>query len=257
MAHTREKLVNDLKALGVQEGDELFIHSSFKSLGEVECGAATVIQALEDAVGKNGTILMPSFNLVKEDREKIWDVNTTPSTVGYLTEFFRKMPGTYRSDHYCHSVAARGNRARYFVDGHRGATGMKSPWDNPNYGCDFGDESPFVKLYKTPNSKILMIGVDYHSSTFCHFVEVKYWNERLASDPKAEYIWLWREKLGEYWDSVGNLNQGKIGNADSRLFKIKDFVDKLLDAVKKDPRPFLQIYAITDCRLMPALCNLI
>lgn len=204
-------------------------------MGEIEGGAATVISALEEAVGKDGTILMPSFNLVDAmERERIWNVNTTPSTVGYLTEFFRKMPGTLRSDHYCHSVAARGKNARFFVEGHRGATGMKSPWDTPNYGCDFGKTSPFVKLYESKDSKILMLGVDYRSSTFCHLVEVMYWNERLSVDENARYVWLSREKLGEYWDSLGRLKQGKVGNADCRLFYIKDFVDTLLDAVRKD-----------------------
>ncbi len=33
--HTRTSLARDLRALGVGAGDTLFVHSSFKSLGEV------------------------------------------------------------------------------------------------------------------------------------------------------------------------------------------------------------------------------
>ena len=33
--HTRTSLARDLRALGVRAGDTLFVHSSFKSLGEV------------------------------------------------------------------------------------------------------------------------------------------------------------------------------------------------------------------------------
>ena len=55
--HTHETLTHDLKNLGVELGDTLFIHSSFKSLGPVEGGAGTVVGALEDAVGREGTHL--------------------------------------------------------------------------------------------------------------------------------------------------------------------------------------------------------
>ena len=55
--HTRETLTHDLKNLGVESGDTLFIHSSFKSLGPVEGGAGTVVNALEDARWTRGTHL--------------------------------------------------------------------------------------------------------------------------------------------------------------------------------------------------------
>ena len=66
--HTRETLARDLRDLGVEPGDILFVHSSLKSLGPVNGGAGTVIDALEDAVGPEGLVLMPSFNLVEWDR---------------------------------------------------------------------------------------------------------------------------------------------------------------------------------------------
>ncbi|HOL49423.1 MAG TPA: AAC(3) family N-acetyltransferase [bacterium] len=229
---TKEKLVSNLKNIGVEEGDVLFIHSSFKSIGKVEGGAQTVIDALKESVGEKGTILMPVFNLVK-DRPGTWNVTTTPSTTGYLTEYFRTLPGTVRSDHYSHSVAAWGAHAYEFVSGHRGAKGMISPWDHEQFGCTYGYESPFMKLYCHTKSKILMLGVDYHSSTFCHLVEVIFWNERLLTDQKASYVSINREKLGQYFDSLGKLTRSFIGQADSRLFKIRDFVDTLCREVRK------------------------
>ncbi|MBT7549777.1 MAG: aminoglycoside N(3)-acetyltransferase, partial [Gemmatimonadetes bacterium] len=114
MTATQVSLCADLCRLGVEPGDILFIHSSFKSLGPVDGGAETVVRALEDAVGSAGLILMPSFQLVPSERDQRaagWDWATTPSTVGWLTEYFRRMPDTVRSDHYSHSVAARGGRA--------------------------------------------------------------------------------------------------------------------------------------------------
>ncbi len=49
-------LLDDLRKLGVDPGDVLFVHSSFKSLGPVEGGTAAIIAALEQAVGPEGTL---------------------------------------------------------------------------------------------------------------------------------------------------------------------------------------------------------
>lgn len=238
--HTRESLAPDLARLGVVPGDVLFIHSSFKSLGPVDGGADTVVQALEDAVGPDGTVLMPSFNLV-EKREETWDHPTTPSTVGWLTEFSRQMPGTIRSDHYSHSVAARGNRAEWFVSGHLDRVGMKSPWDRDQWGYTYGSNSPMIRAYDA-DGKILMLGVDYNSSTYMHIVEVTYWNEALQEDPEADYYWINRPVTGEYWDSLDRQDRGRIGNSDCRLFRIREFVDTLLQAAKEEPQRFFKYW---------------
>ena len=78
--YTREKLTQDFTDLGIEKRDTLFIHSSFKSLGPVDSGAGTVISALEEAIGQDGLILMPTFNLQpsREERVASWDVATTP-----------------------------------------------------------------------------------------------------------------------------------------------------------------------------------
>ncbi|MDP7250489.1 MAG: AAC(3) family N-acetyltransferase [Planctomycetota bacterium] len=235
-----DRLLQDLQSLGVETGDTLFIHSSFKSLGKVEGGAGTVVQALESVVGGSGTVLMPSFNLVENDlRVSTWDLDTTPSTVGWLTEFFRQMEGTVRSDHYSHSVAARGHRAEWFTGDHRAQEGMISPWDQLPWGCTYGGESPMLKAY-SEGGKILMLGVDYKSSTYMHVVEVMHWNERIAEDSAADYFWIDRYKLGDYWDSLERSCLGKVGNSDCRLFPIKDFVDSCLAAAKQNPAEFFK-----------------
>jgi len=233
-----ERLAADLIALGVQPGDTLFIHSSFKSLGPVEGGAGTVIAALERAVGTEGLLLMPSFNIKVNGpgaRAALWRIDSTPSTVGWLTEYFRAMPGTVRSEHYSHSVAARGRGQAEFVDGHMRNEGMESPWDLAPWGRTYGICSPFVKAYEG-GGKILMIGVNYESSTFAHLVEVTYWNERRRGNPAMPFVAFDRAKLGAYWDGLGRLRRGKVGDADCRLFAIHDYVDTLAAAVRREPK---------------------
>ena len=228
LPHAQEELVDDLRALGAQAGEILFVHSSFKSLGHVQGGAGAVITALEDAIGPEGLLLMPSFNLLesRELRVKAWNVETAPSTVGWLTEYFRRMPGTYRSDHYSHSVAARGEGAREFVSSHRCREGLRSPWDREPWGKTFGTHSPMFKAYRE-GGRLLMLGVDYESSTYRHLVESICWNSWLERDRKAVFHALRWNLLGDFWDRKGNLRRGLVGDADCRLFSIRKFVDTL------------------------------
>ena len=94
------------------------------------------------------------------------------------------------------------------------------------------------RAYKT-DAKLLMIGVDYETSTYIHVVEVIHWNKRLAQDPQASFIGLNRPKLGAFWDTLGQLRRGKVGNSDCRLFHIKTYVDTLLTEVEGNPEPYL------------------
>ena len=242
--YSRSDLTEDLRRLQVETGDILFVHSSFKSLGQVDGDAESVIQALEAAIGPAGLLLMPSFNLVQwELRPQTWDHAATPSTVGWITEFFRRLPGVYRSDHYSHSVAARGNGAQAFVAGHLNQEGYCSPWDRQPWGRTFGLHSPMHKAYLA-DAKLLMLGVDYYSSTYIHLVETMYWDSLRAKNQQGEkvpgYPALDRLLLGAYWERMGTLRRGRVGDAACRLFSVRRYVDALLAEVERDARPYLR-----------------
>ena len=235
---TRPQLEADLRRLGVCPGDLLFIHSSFKSLGTVCGGVETVIEALAATVGPGGMILMPSFHLIEmAERPRQWNRASTPSSVGWITECFRRLPATCRSDHYSHSVAAQGPGAATFVADHRSQLGLVSPWDRRPWGRTYGTHSPMYRAYER-GGKLLMLGVDYESSTYCHLVEVILWNRRLALDPEAQYIGLDRHEVGALWDGMGRMRRRGVGDADCRLFDIADYVDTMVAAIEPDPSPF-------------------
>ena len=240
-SHTVDTLIGDLKKLGLESGDTVFIHASFKSLGPVDGGALTVVRALENATNPGGLILMPSFNLLENTRLRVetWNPDTTPSTVGWLTEFFRTMPGTFRSDHYSHSVAARGRNARAFVDGHRDRTGRSSPWDLDPWGKTYGDNSPMARAYAACG-KLLMLGVTYETSTYIHLVEVICWHRRREIAPDAGYGRIDRPALGAYWEDYGALSLGRVGDAECRLFPIRTYVDTLVDEVERRPEAYFK-----------------
>ena len=148
------------------------------------------------------------------------------------------MSGTYRSDHYSHAVAARGRDAEAFIADHLSQEGYQSPWDLHPWGTTYGIHSPMFRAYKT-DAKLLMIGVDYETSTYIHLVEVIHWNKRLKDDAQATFIGLNRPALGAFWDALGQLRQEKVGDSDCRLFHIKTYVDTLLVEVERNPEPYV------------------
>jgi aminoglycoside 3-N-acetyltransferase len=148
-----QEIIESLRAIGVQEGDNLAVHSSLHSLGWVDGGANGVVDALMQTLTPNGTLLMPTMNR----REPVWLHAQTPSKVGKITEVFRTMEGVCRSIHPTHSVAAWGKRAGEFVEGHPAASAL-------------GVDSPFHRLSKA-GGKVLMIGVTYTTCSMIHVAE--------------------------------------------------------------------------------------
>ena len=88
VGYSVEQLSRDLVALGVSPGDVLFVHSSYKSLGVVNGGAGSVIDAFGQTLGPDGLLLMPSFNLVGDlgTRVENWDRERTASCLLYTSD---------------------------------------------------------------------------------------------------------------------------------------------------------------------------
>jgi len=150
---SRTDIVRDLKALGVKPGVMLGVHSSLNSIGHVDGGAQTVVDALMDAVGPNGTVVMPVFTKPAD----VFLAAYTPSTTGAVTEAFRLSDGTMRSLHPTHSVAAHGRYAHHVVREHQKRQAL-------------GVGSPFHRLAKY-DGMILLIGVGFERASIVHVAE--------------------------------------------------------------------------------------
>lgn len=90
-----------------------------RSLGKVPGGAETVVLGMLQALGEDGTLLMPALSYAHIDAENpVFDVLNTPSCVGALPEYFRTRPGTIRSVHPTHSVCGVGIQAESLLKNH-------------------------------------------------------------------------------------------------------------------------------------------
>ena len=54
-------IISDLKKLGICPGDKVLMHSSYKSLGTVDGGIDTFLDALMELLGPDGTLMLPNY----------------------------------------------------------------------------------------------------------------------------------------------------------------------------------------------------
>ncbi len=92
------EVVDQLRALGVEAGGVLLVHTSFRALRPIEGGPLGLIAALRTALGPEGTLVMPSWT---GDDATPFDPATTAAApdLGVTADFFWRQPGTVRSDH--------------------------------------------------------------------------------------------------------------------------------------------------------------
>lgn len=246
---TVDSLAADLRALGVEEGGILLVHSSLKALGYVSGGAVAVLFALEKALGPEGTLVMPAFSsnltdpshwrkppVPKSWWETIratmpaWDPGLTPPRkMGLVVETFLRREGTLRGDHPNASFAARGPMARRILGEHP-------------LGDELGERSPLGRLYAF-DARVLLLGVGHGNDTSLHLAEAR------ASFPGKRTLlqgapilrggrreWVRYESLrhedGDFGEigaaferETGAARVGQVGRGEARHFSQRELVD--------------------------------
>jgi len=245
---TQNDIEEAMRKIGVRAGDCILVHSSLSSMGFVEGGADTVIDALLGVLGKNGTLVMPTFcQKEKERRFDTWDIERSLSDVGKITEIFRLRPGSIRSNHATHSVAAEGRLACAITEGHVHAWGRPGPWGDAAMGIG----SSWQMLYEL-NAEIILIGVDFHVNSMVHLIEHHITERALSGLEDVRRFGLisrlhgwnkpgvWagfdRMKLQNILDEMGLLSHGRCGNAPLLMVRAGSMVDTAIELMERAPR---------------------
>lgn len=150
--------MKQLESAAINKYGTILMHSSMKSIGDVEGGADTVLDALSQYM-QEGLLVLPThtWSYIKTDNPKFY-VESSPVCVGILPELFRNREGVQRSLHPTHSVAALGQDAASFIAG-------AEMFDTPCHR-----ESVWGKLLDR-KAQILLVGVDQRRNTFIHGIE--------------------------------------------------------------------------------------
>lgn len=154
-----QDFLHALSKAGIKKGDVIFVHSDISVFGKLAMRdkrglLAALSETLMKSIGTEGTVIMPTFSYSFTKREA-FDPKSTPSTVGVLTEYFRKEKGVVRTKHPIFSVAVWGKHKKKFSD----------------VGTDsFGEDSIFGSLRRS-RGKVVFFGAPVHSLTFLHYIE--------------------------------------------------------------------------------------
>ena len=246
---TINSIRDDLAALGVQPGMVLLVHSSLSKLGWVNGGAVSVILALEEVLGPEGTLVMPTHSSGLSDPAKwmnppvpeAWwetiretmppyDPALTPTRkMGAIPECFRKQTGVLRSNHPQVSFAAFGPQADTITRGHK-------------LNFTLGKGLPLSKIYEL-DGWVLLLGVSHENNSSLHLAEyladypgkkieingapiikngVRKWVQIEDINLDSDDF----EKIGaDFARDTGLQKRGKVAQADALLLPQKPLVD--------------------------------
>ncbi|MGB7404099.1 MAG: AAC(3) family N-acetyltransferase [Pacificimonas sp.] len=161
----KARLLADLMSLPLQNGSPVLVHSSLKSIGFVEGGVDTVLDAMIEVVvvRRGGTLIIPTYSIdgmmaQTMRSRRSFDVRSTPSNLGKLPAAFSARSDTVRSVHPTHSFAAMGRDATWFVEGQLAAS------------TNFGPDTPMMRV-KERDGHICGLGTSLGAVTFYHTLE--------------------------------------------------------------------------------------
>lgn len=245
---TQAQIVVALRALGLAAGQIIFVHSALSSLGQVQGGAETVVDAFQEVLGTTGTLVVPTFTFAHgRTLEPIFDPQHDRSEMGAITEAVRTRAGARRSCHLLHSVAAVGAQTAEITAVHG-----PSAW---------AADGPFWQLYEQ-DARILLLGVPYLRCTWFHVIEqlvqVRYrewlakkaWLRQTDGQLLPLPTWTYRgyagfvgndfNKLGAVLEEAGRVQVGAVGNAVARCFAVRDAMRLGVAHYRQDPLLFVK-----------------
>lgn len=242
---TQKEIVEDLKRLGLERGTAVEVHSSLSSIGFVEGGALTVINALMEVISEEGAMVMsaylvtPLIALTEEEKmkgitakvRKLDEHANCKTGMGVIVDTFCKLPNTYLGKGI-NRVCAWGHDATLHSQGYEYLLSIDG-W-------------------------VLLIGVDIHRCSCMHTAEDKVeWPKELLEHfelpeeiqrqyPKADWYVEYQDPHKplpeDAWGKVqreaerrGLIRRCHIGNAECMLFKAKPVVDIYEEFLRTDP----------------------
>lgn len=226
-----------LRDLGVEPGSVLLVHTSFRNIRPIEGGPDGLIDALREALGPQGTLVMPSWT---DEDDEVWDgTEDVEDHLGVVADTFWRRPGVLRGDHVG-AMAAIGPLAKEIA----GAP-LVLPPHAPNSG---------VARVHDHDGWVLLAGVDHDANTTIHLGEL------MGGAPyrQPNHITVLEDGVrkridygendsccrgfnmtGDWLRRRGLLKEGPLGSGHAMLARSRDIVTTVVEELAGDPCRFL------------------
>lgn len=152
-------LKKELQALGIQEGDTVFVRGNLGKLGRMK-PRSLFLDTLLDIVSTEGTVVTLGFSKIfpfyRVDKQYVFDKDSL-STSGALAKSFMQHLDCQRSMHPSNSFLAIGKEAEYILEGHNA------------YSLSYTPMQKIINL----KAKMLIFGIidDSPGFTTVHYVQ--------------------------------------------------------------------------------------
>lgn len=249
------RLAGDLREIGLRAGMTVLAHTSLRAIGTIEGGGETLLGALQEVVGPQGTVMVPTFTPDRVDPtewrdpptepdelERLrmlmppFDAQTSPADrncVGVFPEIVRRHPGACRSDHPVVSFAAVGKEAGFLAE--------RAPFHYP-----LGSDGPLARLHQL-DGLVLLIGSTNRANSSLHLAEV--WasapyihrSALVNMAPDTRLLMRGSPECSDGFDRIEPLlrhsrllREGYIGNARSQLMRQRGVVSMAIAMLQGD-----------------------
>lgn len=241
---SKEDLLRDLKNAGIPKGTLLHLKVSLRSIGKIEGGAETLLEALLETVGADGTLVVDSFITsyplpLSKENSKIISTKTSPSYAGALANVMIKHPQSVRSYHPIQRFTAIGPLAHELMDKHTFQSGgydvMARMADMNALNLSVGRKTVGVG---TTHVAVEKMGFKKKRSG----MGINYLNDK-GKIELFEVNWNGGCSRGFYkflplYEKAGCLKRVKIGGADAVLTDMRGTLEVEINKLKEDPAFF-------------------
>jgi len=257
---TRDHLVDDFRRLGVESGYIYNVKASLKTIGYVEGGAMTVVDALVEAVSPEGTIVTDSFVEpfplpLNKNHAKIISNKDTPSYAGAIANAMLKHPNAFCSTHPIQRFVAIGYHAKELMNRHKP--------ESYAYGVlqEMVESGQGRNLKIGTDEKVVGVGTTHVAIGQMGFKQkrprfgINYYNEQ------EEILTFERDWAGGCGVGFNHfiplyrkhgciISEGHIGQAPSKITDMAKTLRLELEILKENPKFFLcDNPACADCRI--------
>ncbi|TDJ80316.1 AAC(3) family N-acetyltransferase [Campylobacter volucris] len=147
-------LIKTFENLGIKKGDILCVHTELFNFGipllKKNEFLQTIIDCFFEAIGKEGTLIMPTFTY-SFCKNEVYDKLNSYTKIGALNEYFRKCEGVKRTNDPIFSFAIKGAKQDLFLKDTKSCFGENCVYDilTKENGklINFGDTTSFTYIH--------------------------------------------------------------------------------------------------------------